>query len=285
MRSTILLLLVLVCGCASSASGAAVAYSASQNPAARPSPESNALEVQRAIDKLSSANSDERVGAAEYLATQGQQAKRAIPQLSKLLHETDLACTAAVRALATIGPEAVSALPDIVKAARKQLLSSSDPPSVCWGVAEGAVPAMGQVAVPKLLLELGTDPATDEVGREHAAGSRSDCHPKGRHSSRSWRKQECFRREHPATFWKGSGTGVASTGKSCAREDTLRWNVCRNRRGYWRRGSQSNGRIAKNRSASEGRSASPGCQPSAPDSQILVSPAGSRAPTRVGEGR
>jgi hypothetical protein len=139
--------------------GAPQRNQAAKAPPARQT--ATAEQIQRAADLLSSADADDRISAAEYLARQGPRARPALPQLMTLLDDSDLVCVAAVRAICAVGPEAAAAVPTMVKLARKQLKDPAE--SSCWSVVESEVLSIGPAAVPMLLAELGAERRTDEV--------------------------------------------------------------------------------------------------------------------------
>jgi hypothetical protein len=122
-------------------------------------------EVQRLMLLLRSIDSDDREQAANLLAREGPQAKPALGDLVALLDAAaDSECVAAVRAICAIGPEAASAIPAMVKMARKSLAAGDDiPEHNCWAMPMGEVSSIGAPAIPRLLAELGVDPDTEEV--------------------------------------------------------------------------------------------------------------------------
>lgn len=139
--------------------GAPYREKAAEAPPARQT--ATAEQIQRAVGLLSSADADDRISAAEYLARQGPRARPALPQLVTLLDDSDPVCVAAVRAICAVGPVAAAAVPAMVKLARKQLKDPAE--TNCWSVVESEVVSIGPAAVPMLLAELGVERRTDEV--------------------------------------------------------------------------------------------------------------------------
>lgn len=127
--------------------------------------ESIPKDIQELIALLHSSNRDDRESGADYLAKEGPRAAPALNDLVKLLDDpADRICVAAVGAISSIGPDAASAIPAMVKMARKSLAAGDHiPEHNCWATPMSMVSLIGPAAIPKLIAELGADPDTEEV--------------------------------------------------------------------------------------------------------------------------
>jgi hypothetical protein len=129
-------------------------------PAAQADPD-----VRELILRLQSTSADRQELAADDLARLGPRAAPALPHLLPLLDdESAIVCVAAYRAICAIGPAATSAIPEIVKGARRRLARQD----YCGGAY--TLCTYWPEAIPSLVAELGRDPNTDEVPENMLSG-------------------------------------------------------------------------------------------------------------------